>query len=178
MEWWQIASAAVGFVGGAIGTATFAFRLAENHQPPKVTLEKIPGDGWDIYVVEVTNPCLAPATVLGSGLAFGSTEEGELVFNKKKCPFKMTPPGEATEGKPYLVWERDRSFVLAPRGVVRASIQRSLLRSAASECGAVPIEGSYTVRAYCDAAHPGLWRQKLRLSKGVGQVTEVEANPS
>jgi hypothetical protein len=178
MEWWQIASAVVGFVGGAAGIATVFFRLSENHRPPEVTLEKIPGSGWDIYIVEVTNPCLVPSTVLQAGLAFGSMRDGELVFDETKCPFKMTAPGEASDGKPYLVRERDRSFVLPPRGVVRAGVQRSLLASVASECRAVPRDGWYTMRGYCVAAHPGLWRHKLRLSKQVAQVADKDARPA
>jgi len=139
MEWWQIASAVVGFVGAAAGIATVFFRLSENHRPPEVTLEKIPGSGWDIYIVEVTNPCLVPSTVLQAGLAFGSMRDGELVFDETNCPFKMTAPGEASDGKPYLVRERDRCFVrlaascaLAYRGVSSRAWPRSAGRSHAT----------------------------------------------
>jgi hypothetical protein len=164
MAWWQVVSWVVGLVGGTVGFLTFAFKLAETHQRPAVSLKKIPGDGNDTYVIEVFNPCLAPATVREAGLAFG----------EKKQPLKLADvPGPAQTG---LLSGRGRcEFIVPVRGLARCSLPRTKIGEVAKACGAQPTDGLFALRAYCDSAYGGVRSRHLSFSEGAFSIKEAEA---
>ncbi len=154
---WQTVSGVIGLVGGLVGLATFAFRLLENHQPPRITLTKLPGDGNDWYDIEVVNPCLAPVTIRAAGISFGD----------KRAPMRMTEIGDT----PNMDWRKTYAIVLPARGAARCSFPRTHIGQHASSCRAVPEDGFYEIAAYCDSAYGGLRRRKLRLSKYTERVS-------
>lgn len=165
MAWWQIASAVVGFVGGAISLATYFSRLAENHQAPRVTLTVLDGDGWGRYTLQVSNPCLVPASIRSAGLAFGD----------RYFPLTMHAFGEPWTRE--VGNSRGTGLVLPSRGVCIGVAERSNIAQFASQCGAAPVDGHFEIKGYCNATHPGLWRKNVRLSPQVFNVSEADAKP-
>jgi len=162
---WQTVSGVVGLLGGLLGFATFMFRLAENHQPPSVSLEKLPGDGNDTYSVEVVNPCLAPVTIREAGISFG----------EKRQPLRMGMIGDPAPVTDFIGAQGTRSFILPARGAARCSVMRTKIGDVASRCGADPRDDAFEITAYCEAAYSGLWRKNLRLGNHFERILVKDA---